>query len=64
VVTVRARRAALAEVYRRGWRRYLAEGLVAPPSPPAADPIARARQRRIAAFAQYLATTWSASRCW
>ncbi len=55
VVTDPARRTALAEVYRRGWRRYLAEGLVEPPSPPAADPIARARQRRIGASAQYLA---------
>jgi nitroreductase len=55
VVTDPTRRTALAEIYRRGWRRYLSEGLVEPPGPLAADPIARARQRRIGASAQYLA---------
>lgn len=55
VVTDPERRRALAEIYRKGWQRYVTEGLVEPPSPPAADPVARARQKRIGASAQYLA---------
>jgi nitroreductase len=55
VVTDPSTRAALADIYRKGWERYITEGLVEPPSPPAADPEARARQKRIGASAQYLA---------
>jgi nitroreductase len=55
VVTDPATRAALAEIYRRGWQRYITEGLVEPPQPPAADPVVRARQKRIGQSAQYLA---------
>jgi nitroreductase len=55
VVTDPGTRARLAEIYRRGWDRYVTEGLVEPPAPPAEDPGARARQRRIGASAQYLA---------
>jgi nitroreductase len=55
VVTDHKLRAALGEIYRRGWQRYITEGLVEPPSPAAADPVARARQRRIGASAQFLA---------
>jgi len=49
VVTDPDIRAALGQIYRRGWERYVAEGLVEPPGPPARDPAARARQRRIGA---------------
>jgi nitroreductase len=55
VVTDPATRFAIAEVYRKGWDRYVSEGLVEPPSPPASDPVARSRQKRIGASAQYLA---------
>ena len=55
VVTDPATRFALAEIYRRGWQRYVTEGMVEPPSPPAERPVARARQQRIGASAQYLA---------
>jgi len=54
VVTDRDRRAALAELYRRGWERYVTEGIVERPVR-AADPGARARARRITASARYLA---------
>ncbi|MCC6830615.1 MAG: nitroreductase family protein [Thermoleophilia bacterium] len=54
VVTDRDRRAALAELYRRGWERYVTEGIFERPAR-AADPGARARQRRITASARYLA---------
>ena len=55
VVTDPATRSALADVYRKGWDRYITEGMVEAPSPPATDPVARARQKRIGASAQYLA---------
>ena len=55
VVTDPALRAGLANIYRRGWQRYITEGLVEPPRPPAAEPRARARQRRVGASARYLA---------
>lgn len=55
VVTEARTRAALADIYRKGWQRYLTDGLVTPPAPPAADAAGRARQRRIGASAQYLA---------
>ena len=55
VVTDPKLRAALGEIYRRGWQRYITEGLLEPPSPAAADPAARPRQRRIGASARYLA---------
>jgi len=54
VVTDRDRRAALAELYRRGWERYVTGGIFERPAR-AADPGARARQRRITASARYLA---------
>lgn len=55
VVTDPERRAALAEIYRRGWDRYVNEGIAEPPRPPSDDPTARRRQARIAASARYLA---------
>ena len=42
VVTDPALRAGLANIYRRGWQRYVTEGLVEPPRPPAAEPRGRA----------------------
>lgn len=54
VVTDPDRRAALAELYRRGWERYVTEGIVEKPVR-AEDPEARARQKRITASARYLA---------
>ncbi|MFN8124420.1 MAG: nitroreductase family protein [Thermoleophilia bacterium] len=54
VVTDPDRRAALAELYRRGWERYVTEGIVEKPVR-ATDPEARARQKRITASARYLA---------
>ena len=55
VVTDPATRMALADVYRKGWDRYVTEGIVEPPGSPAAEPVARARQQRIGASARYLA---------
>lgn len=54
VVTDPDRRAALADLYRRGWERYVTEGIVERPRR-ADDPEARARQRRITTSARYLA---------
>lgn len=54
VVTDPARRAGLAELYRRGWERYVTEGITEKPVR-AADPEARARQKRITSSARYLA---------
>ncbi len=55
VVTDPATRSALAEIYRKGWDRYVTEGIVERPGLPPADPGARARQQRIGASARYLA---------
>jgi nitroreductase len=55
VVTDPHLRRQLGDIYRRGWDRYVTDGLVEPPAPLADDPVARARQRRIGASAQYLA---------
>jgi len=55
VVTDPERRAALADLYRRGWERYLREGIAEAPAPRATDPEARARQRRIGESARHLA---------
>ena len=54
VVTDPERRLALAELYRRGWERYVTEGITEKPVR-AADPEARARQKRITSSARYLA---------
>ena len=55
VVTDPDIRARLGAIYRKGWERYVTEGLVEPPAPLSQDPVARGRQRRIGASAQYLA---------
>lgn len=55
VVTDPAKRAALAELYRRGWDRYVTEGIAEGPAVPATEPEARRRQKRIASSARYLA---------
>jgi nitroreductase len=55
VVTDPGRRAALAELYRRGWDRYVTEGLVEAPAPRATEPDARRRQVAVASSARYLA---------
>jgi nitroreductase len=55
VVTDPAKRLALAEIYRKGWDQYITKGLVEPPAPPAEDPKARERQKRIGNSAKYLA---------
>ncbi len=55
VVTDPDRRRALAEVYRRGWDRYLAEGILGGPPTPTNDPAKRTLQRRIGSSAKYLA---------
>lgn len=55
VVTDPDTRAALAGLYRRGWDRYVREGIAEGPAVRAADPDARRRQRRIAESARYLA---------
>jgi nitroreductase len=55
VVTDPQRRRALAEVYRRGWDRYLAEGILGGPPRPTTDPAKRTLQRRIGSSAKYLA---------
>ncbi len=54
VVTDEDRRRRLGEIYRRGWDRYVEEGILAPPSRPT-DPEKRAQARRIGKSAQYLA---------
>ena len=55
VVTDAERRAALADVYGRGWDRYLAEGILGGPPRPADDPSKRTLQRKIGSSAKYLA---------
>lgn len=55
VVTDPERRAALARLYRRGWKRYLAEGILGEPPAPSPDPAARVQQRRIGRSAHHLA---------
>lgn len=55
VVTDPERRRALADVYRRGWDRYLSEGILGGPPAPTADPARRRLQRRIGSSAKYLA---------
>ena len=55
VVTDPDRRMALADLYRRGWERYRAEGMAEGRAEPAADPGARARQRRVTSSARHLA---------
>jgi nitroreductase len=52
VVTDPAKRAALAEIYRIGWRRYAASGTALSAID---DPVRRATQRRVTDSAQYLA---------
>lgn len=54
VVTEAERRAALAEIYRRSWTRYLAEGVLGAPPRRSADPARRGLQRRIGRSAAYL----------
>jgi nitroreductase len=54
VVSDAERRAALADLYRAGWERYVTEGITEPPVR-ASDPEGRRRQRRIAESARYLA---------
>ena len=55
VVTDPGKRRALAEVYRRGWDRYLSEGILGGPPRPTDDPSKRLQQRRIGSSAKYLA---------
>lgn len=57
VVTDPERRAALAEVYRRGWERYARDGVTpgGAPGVPVRDEASKRRQRRIGASAAYLA---------
>lgn len=55
VVTDVERRRALADVYRRGWDRYLAEGILGGPPAPTPDPARRTLQRKIGSSAKYLA---------
>jgi nitroreductase len=55
VVTDAATRRGIADQYRRGWDRYLTEGIVGAPSRPSGDPAVRRRQRRIGSSAKYLA---------
>ena len=47
VVTDPERRRALAEIYRRGWDRYLSEGILGGPPRPTDDPSRKRLQRRI-----------------
>jgi nitroreductase len=55
IVTEPERRRALADLYRRGWDRYLSEGILGgPPSRPA-DPTKRRQTARIGRSAGYLA---------
>lgn len=54
VVTEPERRAALAEIYRRSWTRYLAEGVLGEPPKRSADPAKRGLQKRIGRSAAYL----------
>ena len=55
VVTDAQRRAALADVYGRGWDRYLTEGILGGPPRPTDDPSKRTLQRKIGSSAKYLA---------
>jgi nitroreductase len=55
VVTDAERRRALAEVYRKGWDRYLSEGILGGPPRPTDDPSKRTLQRKIGSSAKYLA---------
>ena len=55
VVTDADRRRALADVYRRGWDRYLSEGILGGPPTPTTDPAKRTLQRKIGSSAKYLA---------
>jgi nitroreductase len=55
VVTDPERRRALADIYRRAWDRYLAEGILGAPPAPTTDPSKRALQRKIGSSAKYLA---------
>jgi nitroreductase len=54
IVTDAERRAALADLYRRGWERYLSEGILGGPPRRADDPAKRDQQRRIGRSAHYL----------
>lgn len=55
VVTDAERRRALADIYRRAWDRYLAEGVLGGAPAPAPDPSKRELQQRIGRSARYLA---------
>lgn len=55
VVTDPEKRRALGEVYRRGWDRYLSQGILGAPPAPTTDPARRGLQRRIGSSAKYLA---------
>lgn len=55
VVTDAERRRALADVYRKGWDRYLDEGILGGPPTPTDDPSKRTLQRNIGSSAKYLA---------
>ncbi len=53
VVTEAERKAAMADVYRRAWDRYVEQGVLAPPSRPD-DPTERRQARRIGRSARHL----------
>jgi nitroreductase len=55
VVTDRERRRALGDLYRRGWERYLEEGILGAPPRRPADPARRREMARIGRSASYLA---------
>jgi nitroreductase len=55
VVTDAAKRQALADIYRRAWDRYLAEGVLGDAPAPTPDPSKRGLQRRIGRSAHHLA---------
>jgi len=54
VVTDAERRRALADIYRRSWDRYVAEGVLDGPPRRSPDPATRALQRRIGRSARHL----------
>jgi nitroreductase len=54
VVTDPERRRALADIYRRAWARYLAEGVLGEPPTPSSDPAVRRSQRRVGRSARHL----------
>ena len=54
VVTDPRKRRALAEIYRRGWDRYLSEGVLGDAPAPSPDPSQRGQQKRIGRSARYL----------